>query len=127
MNGYAEDYFFLNRWILRCVGIWPLDNRNRTVERLYKAYSITMFLYFAIYEAADVVSLFYMYKNEDAFIKSLSMVATHLLGGLKGICFRHFSDKILDMIRTLESNDLKYEDCEDKNFFSRKTFKSMQV
>lgn len=81
---YAQDFFEVNRWILRFAGLWRPETGNKLVQKFYTAYAIAIFLFVNLYfTATEFLSLIFTVENEYDLIKNLSFALTHLMGAVK--------------------------------------------
>ncbi|XP_060529460.1 odorant receptor 4-like [Cylas formicarius] len=107
---YAEDFFYVNRWILRLAGLWCPENKNPYAQFAYNAYAIVVFLFPNLwFTSTEFVSLFYTYKREDAFIKNINFFLTHFMGAVKVIFWYFRGDCLIRIMKTLEDPDLHYK------------------
>jgi hypothetical protein len=111
---YIEDVFVVNRWILRCAGLWFPDSKSKLIQIPYKIYAVVVFLFVNVYfTSTEFLSLFYTYKNLYDFIKNVNFFLTHFMGAVK-VTFWFFKGHVLRrLMATLESPEFHYEGCED--------------
>lgn len=120
---YAEDFFVVNRWLLRCAGLWSPNSRHKIVLVSYKIYSIGIFLVNIFFTATEFASFCYTYRNEYDLLKNISIALTHLMGAIKIVFFYFQKRKFLEIMSTLESKEFRYGCCEEKCFFPGLTSK----
>lgn len=102
----AQDFFFLNRWIMRFAGLWLPDSQNPNVQTAYKIYAIFVFVFVNLYfTATEFVSLFYTYKDLSEFIKNINFALTHLMGAVKVVFWYFNGYKMQRIIKVLEEAD----------------------
>ncbi|KAH1018191.1 hypothetical protein HUJ05_006005 [Dendroctonus ponderosae] len=107
---YATDFFSVNRWILKCAGLWPPSTPNRVVRRLYQLYTIGVFLFVNLwFTGTEFVSLFYTYKSQYELIKNVNFFLTHFMGAVKVILWYFYGHLLRDIMNALESPQLHYE------------------
>nr|WJJ63303.1 odorant receptor 3 [Pachyrhinus yasumatsui] len=109
-NSYATDFFFVNRWMLRCAGLWRPESKNERVQFLYKIYAIIVFIFVNLwFTSTEFVSLFYTYKNESEFIKNINFFLTHFMGAVKVIFWYFNGNYLRSIMKSLEDPKLQYE------------------
>uniref|UniRef100_A0AAR5Q4H0 Odorant receptor n=1 Tax=Dendroctonus ponderosae TaxID=77166 RepID=A0AAR5Q4H0_DENPD len=107
---YATDFFSVNRWILKCAGLWPPSTPNRVVRRLYQLYTIGVFLFVNLwFTGTEFVSLFYTYKSQYELIKNVNFFLTHFMGAVKVIFWYFYGHLLRDIMNALENPQLHYE------------------
>ena len=112
-DAYTKDVFIVNRWILRCAGLWKPSSPSKFIQIPYKIYAIIVFLFVNLYfTSTEFFSLFYTYKNLDDFIKNVNFFLTHFMGAVK-VTFWFFQGHVLrQLMETLESPEFQYKGCE---------------
>ncbi|KAJ8978674.1 hypothetical protein NQ317_019110 [Molorchus minor] len=114
---YAEDFFVVNRWIIRCAGLWSPETKNGTIQNMYKIYAILIVAFVNVFfTATEFVSLYYTYGNEYDLIKNISFALTHLMGAIKVVFFYTSGDRLKDIMAVLESSRFHYESCKQSGF-----------
>ncbi|CAG9857621.1 unnamed protein product [Phyllotreta striolata] len=117
-DSYPEDFFVVNRWILKFAGMWRPDTDNVIIQALYTTYVIGIFLFVNIFfTSTEFLSLLYTYGNEYDLIKNISFALTHLMGAVKVVFFYYQGRNLKSIMSTLESDELRYESCEKSGFF----------
>ncbi|CAG9819146.1 unnamed protein product [Phaedon cochleariae] len=115
---YAEDFFVINRWILKCAGMWRPETKNENIRILYTAYVTGIFLFVNIFfTGTEFLSLISTFGHEYDFIKNVSFLLTHLMGAVKVVFFYFCGDKLKKIMSTLENSELRYGSCPKKGFF----------
>ncbi|CAG9768024.1 unnamed protein product [Ceutorhynchus assimilis] len=110
MESYATDFFVVNRWMLRCAGLWRPQSKSKQLQFCYTIYAITVFLFVNIwFTFTEFVSLFYTYKNEYELIKNVNFFLTHFMGALKVIFWYVYGHNLIEIMDTLEDTKLHYE------------------
>lgn len=119
-NRRHEDYFFCNRIILRCAGLWEPESVSRLQRLAYRAYAIFVFVFVNIvFTATEFVSLLETRRDLHDLIKNINFALTHLMGAVK-CCFWFFNHRrLLSIISTLEGDEFTYEEIPGK-FSQRK-------
>lgn len=107
---YASDFFLVNRWMLRCAGLWRPEVKNKYVQLSYTIYAVTVFLFVNLwFTSTEFVSLFYTYRDEYEFIKNINFFLTHLMGALKVVFWYFYGHYLVEIMKTLEDPNLEYE------------------
>lgn len=107
------DYFFFNRVILRCAGLWQPENPSYTRRLLYRAYAIFVFLFVNLYfTTTEFVSLLETWKDLNDLIKNVNFALTHLMGAVKCVFWFLKHERLVGILMTLESREFWYDEVE---------------
>ncbi|XP_050315801.1 odorant receptor 4-like [Anthonomus grandis grandis] len=108
---YVTDFFSVNRWMLRCAGLWRPNTSNQTIQKLYTIYAITVFLFVNVwFTFTEFISLFYTYKNQYELIKNVNFFLTHFMGAVKVVFWYFYGHDLIEIMKALEDQRLQYED-----------------
>ncbi|XP_030767442.1 uncharacterized protein LOC115891179 [Sitophilus oryzae] len=109
---YAKDFFKINRWMLKCAGLWKPDTTNKTIQLLYRVYVIVVFLFVNLwFTSTEFGSLFSTYKDEYPLIKNVNFFLTHFMGAVKVIFWYFKGNCLRKIMQTLEDPKYHYESC----------------
>lgn len=113
----VDDFFIVNRWILKCAGLWLPENQNFYIQSLYKLYTISVFIFVNVYfTSTEFVSLFYTFNHLHDFIKNIGFALTHLMGAIKCVFCIKFGNELISIMEILDKNQFNnYENCGDFN------------
>ncbi|XP_066144369.1 odorant receptor 2a-like isoform X2 [Euwallacea fornicatus] len=107
---YAQDFFSVNRWILRCAGLWRPSTINKYIQICYTFYAILVFAFVNLwFTFTEFVSLFYTFKNEYELIKNVNFFLTHFMGAIKVVFWYFYGNYLIRIMAALEDPQFYYE------------------
>ncbi|KAL1501294.1 hypothetical protein ABEB36_006641 [Hypothenemus hampei] len=106
----ALSFFNVNRWMLRCAGLWRPEIKNQYWQRLYTIYGIVVFLFVNLwFTATEFISIFYTMKNQFEFIKNINFFLTHFMGAIKVVFWYFYGDRLIGIMISLGTPGSLYE------------------
>ncbi|XP_066259995.1 odorant receptor 2a-like [Euwallacea similis] len=107
---YAQDFFSINRWILRCAGLWRPSSANKYIQICYTLYAILVFAFVNLwFTFTEFVSLFYTFRNEYELIKNVNFFLTHFMGAIKVVFWYFYGNYLIQIMTALEDPQFYYE------------------